>query len=509
MDLKILLIDDQPEVLATLGRLLKQKYEIDTACDAEEALILCQESGPYAIVLADYGLPGMDGIEFLSIVQDRWPESVRMVITGVTDFDLAVKAVHEGQIFRFMTKPCEFGELCQAIDEGLGIYQQGIEDTELTEQLALAKDSLKTLTEDLEDRIAIQMSTLQVLHRFAVCLNASECLDEMATLCADATFEALDGHGVHVQLWDDTVGTGTIEASAGPEMSSNMHREPLDTSEGQVGEIVVDMIGADRRKLTNHDREVLAMIAAPAAVAARNEFRRRERDAAQHSTILALARLSEQRDNETGKHIERVSLYCELTANGLREDGHYTDVITDEFIDDLVRSAPLHDIGKVGIPDSILLKPGKLTPSEWEIMKTHSEIGAHTLNDVIKVNKNPGFLEMGRDIAWCHHEKWDGSGYPRGISGEDIPLSARILAIADIYDALTTERPYKQPWTHADAIEWLSGLGDNHLDPHVVTTFTKRADEADRIRARLADTAEDVMKKPEEQAYGSSLQLSD
>ena len=325
----------------------------------------------------------------------------------------------------------------------------------------------------------------------------------MATLCADATFEALDGHGVHVQLWDDTAGNGTIEASAGPEMSSDMHREPLDTSEGQVGELIVDMYGADGRKLTGHDREVLAMIAAPAAVAARNEFRRRERDAAQHSTILALARLSEQRDNETGKHIERVSLYCEMTANGLREDGCYTEAINDEFIDDLVRSAPLHDIGKVGIPDAILLKPGKLTESEWEIMKTHSEIGAHTLNDVIRENKNPGFLEMGRDIAWCHHEKWDGGGYPRGIAGEDIPLAARILAIADIYDALTTERPYKRPWTHQKAIDWIASLGGNHLDPQVVTSFLKRSDEADQIRARLADTADDVAKKTEEQAIAA------
>jgi len=504
MDQKILLIDDQPDVLCAIGQLLRKNYEVETATSGEEALALCEEQGPFAVILADYGLPGMDGLEFLCVVQERWPETVRMVITGVTDFDFAVKAVREGQVFRLLTKPCDFNELTKAVGEGLHLYQQGVDDAELAQQLSFAKDSLTSLTEDLEDRIAIQMSTLQILHRFAVRLNESECLDEISSLCADATFEALDGHGVHVQLWDDTAGNGTIEASAGPEMSSRMHREPLETSEGRVGEIVVDMCGAEGRELTGHDCEVLAMIAAPAAVAARNELRRRERDQAQHSTILALARLSERRDNETGKHIERVSLYCELTARGLRADGHYVDAITDDFVDDLVRSAPLHDIGKVGIPDAILLKPGKLTPAEWEIMKTHSEIGAHTLDDVIRENKNPGFLEMGRDIAWCHHEKWDGGGYPRGISGEDIPLSARILAIADIYDALTTERPYKQAWTHEKAIDWLSGLGGNHLDPHVVTTFLKRAEEADKIRARLADTTDDLARKTEEQAYGSA-----
>ena len=209
--------------------------------------------------------------------------------------------------------------------------------------------------------------------------------------------------------------------------------------------------------------------------------------AAQHATIYALAKLAEQRDNETGRHLERVSEYCRVLAEGLREDGCYCETITDEWIDVLVRSAPLHDIGKVGIPDAILLKPGKLTPDEWEVMKRHSTIGADTLRSVIGSATHQPFLQMSLEIAWCHHEKWDGSGYPRGLRGVDIPLAARILAMADVYDALTNERPYKRAWSHDEALRWIAQGSGSHFDPRLVDAFTKRVEHVDAIRERLAD----------------------
>jgi putative two-component system response regulator len=275
-------------------------------------------------------------------------------------------------------------------------------------------------------------------------------------------------------------------------MSAKIHEQPLLTFEGRIGQIWVDAIDPEGGHLSEADRRLLASIASSAAVAAHNEFRRRERDEAQHATIIALARLSEQRDNETGKHLERVASYCKLVAEGLRQDGKHTELITDLWIHDLVRSSPLHDIGKVGIPDSILLKPGKLTPKEWEIMKTHAEIGAVTLDSVIQENGHQGFLEMGRDIAWCHHEKWDGTGYPRGLSGPQIPLAARILALADVYDALTTVRPYKQAWEHADAVDWIRARAGSQFDPEIVASFLTRQEEAREICERLADRGEEM-----------------
>jgi putative two-component system response regulator len=257
--------------------------------------------------------------------------------------------------------------------------------------------------------------------------------------------------------------------------------------------LLVDMGAEGRRGFSGAQLEALRAIASATAVACFNVLRRVERDEAQQATIVALARLAEQRDNETGKHLERVSQYCRLIAEGLREDGHFRESITDAWIDDLARSAPLHDIGKVGIPDAILLKPAKLTPEEWTIMKRHTEIGAATLREVIREDREQDFLRMSLEIAWCHHEKWDGSGYPRGLAGDDIPLSARIVAIADVYDALTTVRPYKDAWSHERAVEWIRQGAGTHFDPRAAQSFLARNARADFIRARLADTPADLV----------------
>ena len=219
-----------------------------------------------------------------------------------------------------------------------------------------------------------------------------------------------------------------------------------------------------------------------------NQARRTERDRAQQSAILALARLAEKRDDDTGRHLERVSQYSRIIAEGLRMRGLHLDLITDSWTEDLVRSAPLHDVGKVGIPDSILKKPGPLTTAEREVMKTHTTIGAATLEAARAEGDAGGFLEMGRDIALCHHERWDGEGYPRGLSGDEIPLSARILSLADVYDALTTSRPYKEAWSHQRAMEWIAERGGTQFDPEVISVFVSRAALFNSERERLADS---------------------
>jgi len=280
----------------------------------------------------------------------------------------------------------------------------------------------------------------------------------------------------------------TITISSGSQLSERVHREVVRTPEGEVGCFLVDLFSPYGGRLSRADREVLASVASSLAVAIHNQIRRRERDEAHHATVFALARLAEQRDDTTGKHIERVAEYCRLAAEGMREDGKHREPITDQFIEDLVRSSPLHDIGKVGIPDAILLKPGKLTDEEWVTMKQHTTIGAETLRNIIKAcSSRSSFLEMGLEIAWCHHEKWDGNGYPRGLSGSAIPLSARILALADCYDALTTRRPYKPPWSHGEAIDYLQRHAGTDYDPAVVEAFCSRAERVDAIRRRLAD----------------------
>jgi len=185
--------------------------------------------------------------------------------------------------------------------------------------------------------------------------------------------------------------------------------------------------------------------------------------------------------------VERVAEYVRLLANGLREDGKFADELTDEGIDDIVRAVPLHDIGKLAVPDAILLKPDRLTSEEWGVVQRHPVVGAEVLEHALSLGGAPRFLGPARDAARDHHEKWDGSGYPRGLVGEHIPLVARLIAVAGIYDALTTHRPYRASRSHAEAVEIVGGLAGSHLDPRVVESFLARADQADAIRERMSD----------------------
>jgi response regulator RpfG family c-di-GMP phosphodiesterase len=437
----------------------------------------------------------MDGLELLREVHAHSPDTVGVLLTGVKELDVAVAAVHEGGVFRFLSKPAGYETLKDAIDAALEQHARIAAQNLAADRLAFAKESLECLTESLEERIHDQSAALRRLHAFTKDLCAVSNLQAIVKIAADAAADVLGGRGIHVQVWDDSVRGPATEASAGPEMSALMHREALETLEGKIGEIVVDLGGKPGRALSPIDTALLTSISASTAVAARNEFRRRERDHAQHATIVALALLAEQRDNETGRHLDRVPAYSRLVAEGLREDGHYEDVITDQWIHDLERSSPLHDIGKVGIPDSILLKPGRLTPEEWAIMKTHADIGARTIDRVIQHFESSGFLAMGRDIARCHHEKWDGTGYPRGLKGEHIPLSARILALADVYDALTSVRPYKQAWSHEAALDWMAARAGTHFDPYAAASFVKRGAAILAIRSAMQD--EPLIEEPD------------
>ena len=202
--------------------------------------------------------------------------------------------------------------------------------------------------------------------------------------------------------------------------------------------------------------------------------------------LLTLAKLAESRDKETGHHLDRISAYSELLANCLRQSP-YEGQITDTFLLQLSRSSALHDIGKVGIPDSILLKAGPLNHDEFQIMKRHTTIGGDTLRSVIDQTEHHDFLQMAMEIAYSHHEKWDGSGYPEGTVGDHISLSARIVALVDAYDAITSRRPYKEALSHEEALRRVEKDSGIHFDPVLVDTFLSNHDEFNTIRRSLAE----------------------
>jgi putative two-component system response regulator len=217
--------------------------------------------------------------------------------------------------------------------------------------------------------------------------------------------------------------------------------------------------------------------------------RMRENDLIQSISIRALANLAELRDNETGNHILRTQAYIEVLAQQLREHPRFAPVLTPNFTELLVRSAPLHDIGKVGIPDHILQKPGVLTTGERAVMQTHAELGARAIETAQQsVDGTIEFLTVAAEIARYHHERWDGSGYPHGLAGEAIPVSARLMALADVFDALVNRRVYKASFSFESARDIVVEGRGRHFDPDIVDAFLACCSEFEAIALRFADS---------------------
>ncbi len=216
--------------------------------------------------------------------------------------------------------------------------------------------------------------------------------------------------------------------------------------------------------------------------------RTRQIQKTQDVTIMAMASLAEARDNETGNHIRRTQHYVKLLAQALQTHPRFSDFLSDEVTELLFKSAPLHDIGKVGVPDAILLKPGKLTPDEFEIMKTHTTLGRDAIVKAEQLMEEPStFLHLAREIAYSHQEKWDGSGYPQGLAGDAIPISARLMALADVYDALISRRVYKPPFPHEEAVRIVQEGSGSHFDPDIVAAFLAIHESFHQVAKTFAD----------------------
>lgn len=207
-------------------------------------------------------------------------------------------------------------------------------------------------------------------------------------------------------------------------------------------------------------------------------------------TIFALARLAESRDPDTGTHLERVRNYCRILATHLATLPEFQKEVTANFVRLLYATSPLHDIGKVGIPDSVLLKPGLLSTDEFELMKSHTTLGADTLGDALKNFPHAEFLHMARDIAATHHERWDGSGYPYDLKGEQIPLCGRIVALADVYDALSSKRVYKAAYSHDVARSIIVEGSGKHFDARIVEAFLACEQQFLKVRNQYSEDRE-------------------
>jgi HD-GYP domain-containing protein (c-di-GMP phosphodiesterase class II) len=279
------------------------------------------------------------------------------------------------------------------------------------------------------------------------------------------------------------------ETAQGVDSTIGGHRSllalPIIGREGPVG--TFQFARRDPGGFANEEIDLASMLVDQMAYQLENLRLVRQLSTSRDAVIHGMARLAESRGGDLGGHIDRICAFSQLLARRMQNQPSYVGTVNDDFIATLTRAAALHDIGKVGISDTILLKPGKLTEDEFEVMKTHARLGGEILRDLMLTHGSFPMLEMGVEVALSHHERWDGSGYPRGLTGESIPLSARIVAIADVYDALTSKRVYKDAWSQEDTLSHLLGCAGTHFDPALVRLFALEAEELNTIRERFPD----------------------
>ena len=324
----------------------------------------------------------------------------------------------------------------------------------------------------------------------------------------DVTMPDMDGYEVCRQLMNNPVTAGI------PVIFLTIRNEELDEQLGfDAGAIDYITKPISPPLVLTRIRNHLNLKAASDFLRDRNsyleqEVRRRTRELSliQDATIVAMASLAETRNNETGKHIRRTQMYLRALARHLQSHPRFAAELTDENIDLMYKSAPLHDIGKLAIPDRILLKPGELTPAEFEIMKTHTTLGREAISRAEALFGGvSSFLRFAKEIAYSHQEKWDGTGYPLGLSGERIPVAARLMAVADMYDSLITRRIYKTAHSHAQAADILRAGRGTDFDPDIIDAFLALQNDFQAIAQRFADAEIDEERETERmrQVFGS------
>ncbi len=490
-------------------------FDVVEAVDGNHGLEQIASIEPDLVIL-DVGLPGIDGFEVLRRL--RLVSEVPVIMLTARSRTNDVVSGLEAGAQEYLHKPFDVAELLARI--------------RAVHRLAISQRDMDRLNTQLEAEVDVKARKLQHLYEFMRDLNHAESRDEILDLlvaCVETTTGArrislflLDAAGEHlvceraVGVDLDTLGrlrvdrvegiTGPVlrsgkllaartydtTASAGNDYDRDAFRSAplvstsLTTSDGVVGILNVTDKQAEG-PFTREEIGYIRSVADATAIALAGVLQRTRLRQSVRVLLQTLGHLAEFRDEETTLHLERVTKLARILAGTLQREGPYARTVSDDFIDMLVQAAPMHDIGKVGIPDEILIKPGALTPDEYEIMKTHAEIGRRVLSRAVDPNCPVPLLEMCIEIAHCHHERFDGEGYPRGLTRQNIPLAARIIALVDAYDAITSQRRYKAARSHEEAIDVVRKEAGKHFDPVLVEAFLRCHERFDVVRQRFED----------------------
>lgn len=491
----VLAVDDDVASLELLRELLElHGYRVLTAGEGPDAIHLFDTHRPQ-LVITDIRMPHMDGLEVLRRIGEIDDAVPVILVTGHGDLDNAIKALRRGA-YDFLQKPINTEILLNTVSQGLEHYRLRrferdytrvleAQVEERTRELARTNDFLRGILNsstgvsivltDFDQNVLYWNTGAEKIFGYTSEEMIGSNISRLYVDGDEETRAATARLGAAMQTGNGTV-HGKIRqvAKDGRLLTIALTLSPMLDSSGKVRGLLG--LGQDVTEEVRLHEEVL------------DSYRRIQR--IQDSSIFALAKLAESRDGETGLHLKRIQKYCRALCDRLRTHDTYMDMLTDQYVNDLVQSSILHDIGKVAIPDEILFNPNKFGVEEYETMKRHTIHGGQALEDAAIETGEQSFLSVARDIAYCHHEHWDGNGYPYGLEGDHIPLAARIVAIADVYDALTTERRYKRAYSHQESRNIVIEQSGKQFDPDVVRTFLEVEDEFRRIRSAYSSEAE-------------------
>ncbi len=513
----ILIVEDEADLrFVILAHLRAAGFNTLEASNGQEGIEMAIEHQP-DLVIMDVGLPILDGVAATKLLKGN-PETSRipvLMLTGRSGAEDVVRGLEAGAQ-EYLAKPFDLTELLARVQS--------------VHKLACAHRDLDHLNAQLEVEVDSKTQRIQCLYEVMRDLNQASSHDRVLDLVIDCaerltgasrlslllrepmsdrlscsraigidpavvqSISISDGEGIAGEVLRrgatfsaSVSGTGAMDARGYD--SKNFVSTPLvsSASGGEDGIIgVLNVTGrSDEKPYTEEEIDCLQSLASAAAIALENFDRRDQLEQSVRVLLQTVGHLAEYRDEETTQHLSRVSRMAGLLATEAQTEGPYASVITNDFIDQLVQAAPLHDIGKVGVPDEILTKPGKLTDAEFEIMKTHTEIGRRVLSQALDPAHPAPILEMCVDIASSHHERFNGKGYPNGLSGDIIPLSARMIALVDAYDAITSERRYSPAKPHDVAVEIIRDEAGAHFDPALVDAFMRCHQQFAFLRERL------------------------
>lgn len=466
-----------------LGRILAQTlvtegYEAQAVTDVDAAIESLQKHKP-SIIISDIYLPGKTGLDFFTFCQEHFPDIPFILMTGNPDLEIAVDFLKRGA-YDYILKPFLMKDFIRKVNMVL--------------EKARQRKREKYLVNDLKQMLNERLEEIQI---YRDVFESTE--DGLIILDTEGTIAQVNpGFSKMVQLDGEKLLRRSISSLKNkllPQINFKNIREELiekgqweKETEGfrQNGEPWISY--SSFFPIRDENGNIFAYSALIKDVTEQRKVEKalieslEKTNLSQKAIIFGLAKLAEYRDMATGYHLERIRSYSRKLAQALQMVSSYATQIDQKFIETLFQTAPLHDIGKVGIPDYILLKKGKLTVEEFEIMKSHTTIGYNTLSSIREQYGEMDFLNMGIDIAYCHHERFDGKGYPQGLKGEEIPLAARILSISDVYDALTTERVYKRAYSHEETLKIMKRECGKHFDPDMFEVFLSTADKFNEIR---------------------------